>query len=169
MLFHPAILTYAKKNLYPLSNDHFFGVHCLHARRRSTPEPAVPEGLTPTQTGTIKSTPTVKTTINATINATPIGIKPKELEGISIQFWHPWYQEVAVELLINQFNAENTFGIEVTTINLGNNYYQEIQSGINTGHLPDIVTAPMDQIVSWDIYRHIITPLDFTSRIQSGD
>jgi ABC-type glycerol-3-phosphate transport system substrate-binding protein len=125
-----------------------------------TPEPTDLQNLTPTQPRIIEPTPGIETTVNPTITTTPLGIEPKALEGISIQFWHPWIKDVAIESRIKKFNTENPYGIEVTTINLGGNLYQEVQSGINTGLLPDIVAAPVNQIVSWDNYRHIITLLD---------
>jgi len=127
-----------------------------------TPTPTLLQNPTETQSPNIETRPAKEPTIAPVITSTPLGINlnPKDLEGVNIQFWHPWTQDVMVESRINQFNRENPYGIEVTAINLGSNLYQEIQSGINTGFLPDIVIAPMNQIVSWDNFRHIITPLD---------
>lgn len=116
-------------------------------------------GLTPLP---VMNTPAPTHPVQPTITTVPLGIEPEDLQGVAIQFWHPWTQDVAyvVESLVEQFNDQNPYGILVTAMGQGGNLYQNVQEGIRTGLVPDVSVAMNYQIQSWDNYGNFITDLE---------
>jgi ABC-type glycerol-3-phosphate transport system substrate-binding protein len=97
-----------------------------------------------------------------TLPPTPLGIDPGELQGVTLQFWHPWTQEVAIEVesLVEQFNEENPYGILVNINPQGSNLSQNLLEGIRTGMYPDIAVGRNFQIQAWNNNRDIIVDLN---------
>lgn len=107
--------------------------------------------LTPSLTSTTTQIPPT-----ATITPKPtssIGLKPSDLNGLSITFWHPWNGETerAVQESIDEFNASNEFGLTVEgisqeTINALN---EMVDSADSASDLPNITLGANYQILSW--------------------
>jgi ABC-type glycerol-3-phosphate transport system substrate-binding protein len=96
------------------------------------------------------------------IISVPLGIETDDLQGVAIQFWHPWTHETAnvVESLVDQFNTQNPYGIIVDARGDGGNLYQNVQEGIRTGMVPDVAVGLNYQIQSWDNNGNFITDLN---------
>jgi ABC-type glycerol-3-phosphate transport system substrate-binding protein len=130
-----------------------------------SPTPQGPDESSPvgTKGPTSTSTPTRDIGI-ITPEATfqPVEINPDDLQGVNLEFWHPWTQEVnrVVDSLIDQFNSENTYGIFVNSSSRGNNLYLDLRSSISNGSIPDIVLASSSQLQSWNSYGNILQDLN---------
>jgi ABC-type glycerol-3-phosphate transport system substrate-binding protein len=96
------------------------------------------------------------------ITSVPLGIETDDLQGVAVQFWHPWTQEAAIviESLVDQFNTVNPHGIVVTARGESGNLYQNVQEGIRTGKVPDVAVGLNYQIQSWDNNGNFISDLD---------
>jgi len=121
--------------------------HLSSATQTATP-PASANQVTPTR----RVTPIPQGTPTPTHQVTPIGILPEDLDGVQIQFWHPWIQgsEAAIQSLVALFNAQNEYGIQVQARSHSAELYQDVQQGLNRGTYPGLVAAPNYQIQSWD-------------------
>jgi multiple sugar transport system substrate-binding protein len=119
---------------------------------------------TPTRTELVETqelTPSLTSTntqIPPTTTVTPrptssIGLKPSDLNGLSITFWHPWNGETerAVQESIDEFNASNEFGLTVEGISQGtiDALYELIDSAESASVLPNIALGVNYQILSW--------------------
>lgn len=128
-----------------------------------TSEPVTPDASTSdsTQTPSFTETPTFQVTAEPTQNATSLGIDPDDLQGVTIQFWHPWTQDVAAaaDLLVDQFNADNTYGIMVVAASHDSDLYQDVRAGINSGRMPNVTLGLSHQIQSWTHFRDIVLDL----------
>jgi ABC-type glycerol-3-phosphate transport system substrate-binding protein len=128
----------------------------LVAACRSQPLPSPTEiieiqEITPTSTGTeVKLTPTATITPQPTSS---LGLKPSDLSGLSITFWHPWSGETerAVQESIDEFNATNEFGILVESESHGklDALYERIDTVESPADLPNIAIGANYQIQSW--------------------
>ena len=51
-----------------------------------------------------------------------LGIDPRDLDGLQLQYWHAWTGETAqvIDELVNDFNSSNPWGIVVGASSLGN-------------------------------------------------
>jgi len=101
-------------------------------------------------------TPQVKTT------SIPLGVISEDLRGLSLQFWHPWTHDLVnvVESLVDEFNAENDYGINVIASSKGNSLYLDFRTGIGNGSIPNVVAAANNQLHAWDNYGNVIQDLN---------
>jgi multiple sugar transport system substrate-binding protein len=113
-------------------------------------------------TPTLRATPDPQVTTTPTQRITPIDVLPEDLDGIQIQFWHPWIQESeeAIQSLVALFNAQNKYGIQVQASSHSGELYQDVAGGLNRGNYPGIVAAPNYQIQSWDHGGAFVVDLD---------
>jgi multiple sugar transport system substrate-binding protein len=115
-----------------------------------------------TQVQKVTDTPATETTPEPVGTRIPLGIEPGDLQGISIQFWYPWNQDMAftIEALVDQFNLENGYGILVSATGHSSDLYQDVLAGISAGIVPDIAAAPNNQIQSWDTYGNSVVDMN---------
>ena len=82
-----------------------------------------------------------------------LGIKPSELNGLQLQFWHAFKGEGAetIDELVKEFNTSNPWGIVVGASRLGN--YDDLSAhtaaAIEQGTPPDIIAAYEYQAARW--------------------
>ena len=125
-------------------------------QQSGTPLPDFPTTNTPAPTRTPRPTRTPTPTVEITIepSATPVseGVTGADLAGVTVKFWHPWTEdtEYALLTLINEFNAENPFGIVVTGFSQGSDMYNNVRAAIGSNNLPHITVGYNNQIQSWD-------------------
>jgi len=74
--------------------------------------------------------------------------------GVEIDFWHVYGEEepsVAMQALVDEFNAENPYGITVNPFDQGQygDIEDKINAGIQSGDLPDVVMAYTNALADW--------------------
>lgn len=75
------------------------------------------------------------------------------LAGTVIQFWHVYSDAPgeALQKLVNEFNANNEYGISVEALNQG--HYSDVEdkfnAGIQSGDLPNVVMAYTNALADW--------------------
>jgi ABC-type glycerol-3-phosphate transport system substrate-binding protein len=111
-----------------------------------TPKPT--RTLRPTRT----PTPTIEVTLEPTNTPLSEGVTDLDLDGVRVEFWHPWTQnkEFAILSLINEFNASNEYGIIVTALGQGSELYTKVRDSIGSPTLPNVVVGYNNQLQSWD-------------------
>ncbi|MCJ7701623.1 MAG: extracellular solute-binding protein [Anaerolineales bacterium] len=114
-----------------------------------------------TQTPRVTSPPAIETAASPTQEIVPLGLKPQDLKGLSLRFWHPWTQENAraIQALVERFNQENAYGILVEATPYSGDLYQDLRTGIGGGSLPHVAAAANFQLQSWDRDGNIIVDL----------
>ena len=140
---------------------------CLTGRRpprRRSPPPNPPD-LTrpPAKTPTPKVSPT----------ATPAWLVPdSKLNGVTVTFWHPWTGDTAVvvDKLVAEFNRTNEKGITVQSMALGSAglLSEQIPTALSTGMLPDVVVAPMEDLLTWRSQGAALVPEPLPERRRMG-
>lgn len=123
-----------------------------------------------TETPPIIATPTdsVQPTATPLADPTPIPeylIPLEQLDGLQIQFWHPWTGDISkeIDLLVDQFNQTNEWGIHVILRKSGSSMAlaSEVDSAAASGDdLPQVVAAPSEQLLTWLERDQLILPLD---------
>ena len=72
---------------------------------------------------------------------------------VTIDFWHVYSDAPgeALQGLVDQFNAENEYGITVAAFNQGNygDVEDKFNAGIQSGDLPDVVMAYTNILTDW--------------------
>jgi ABC-type glycerol-3-phosphate transport system substrate-binding protein len=80
-------------------------------------------------------------------------VNEADLEGITLQLWHPWSGETsaALQALLTEFNNRNEYGITVESISQGslNSLYEVIADEEQAAGLPNITLGANYQIQSW--------------------
>lgn len=75
------------------------------------------------------------------------------LEGVTIQFWHVYSDQQGEDLqaIVDDFNAQNPYGIMVEAFNQGNygDVEDKMNAGIQSGDLPDVVMAYTNSLADW--------------------
>jgi len=81
---------------------------------------------------------------------------------VRVEFWHPWTQnkEFTILSLINEFNADNDYGIIVTALSQEGDLYSNVRSSIGSPNLPQVVVGYNNQLQSWDNQGGKIVDLD---------
>ena len=81
-----------------------------------------------------------------------ITTNPSSLQGLQIQFMHPWSGDTASEIagMVDEFNQSNSWGIHVITQQPGSagQVSAELASSLATGNQPAMVAATMDALLS---------------------
>lgn len=76
-----------------------------------------------------------------------------DLKGTKITWWHQHTgaREEVVKKLIEKFNKENPFGIEVTAVSKGgyDQVFEAMTAGIQTKELPEVVVAYINQAAAY--------------------
>lgn len=109
-----------------------------------TPSPAVTETLRPEPTRT------------PTVTPTPAWLVPEaELSRVRLLVLHPWVGESgqALDQLAAEFNAANTWGIQVMLESTGSTalLYDRVEQGLaGEGERPHLAVASPEQAFSWD-------------------
>ena len=141
---------------------------------RSAPIAAIfptsaPHKTDPTTTPVVSSLSTTSATNPAKTTpeaATPTDIPtvdPNQLNGITIQFWHPWSGAVGetVQELVKSFNLTNELGIQVQVTSPGSleNLSDRVSDAIQADSAPDLVAAYLFQALEWNT-RHPLVDLN---------
>ena len=75
------------------------------------------------------------------------------MDGLQLQFWHALNGDaaLAVDELVQDFNANNPWGIVVGASSLGNydDLSTQLEAAIKDGTLPDLVSAYGYQAARW--------------------
>lgn len=133
---------------------------------------------TPATTPTATRTPGATATIQPTHTPTPTAttaphllVEPADLQGVSISLWHPYSGAAADALreMVNDFNSENEYGINVEVYSMGSvgslqerMYTPTPEAGIDTlqsTDLPQVVIAPQVVLRTW-ADADLLMPLD---------
>jgi multiple sugar transport system substrate-binding protein/sn-glycerol 3-phosphate transport system substrate-binding protein len=76
-----------------------------------------------------------------------------DLKGTKVVWWHQHTgaREEAVKALVDAFNKNNPFGIEVSAVSKGgyDQVFEAMTAGIQTGELPEIVVAYINQAAAY--------------------
>jgi multiple sugar transport system substrate-binding protein/sn-glycerol 3-phosphate transport system substrate-binding protein len=108
--------------------------------------------LAPSLTSTSTTTQIPPTSTATPSPTSSIGLKPSDLNGLRLTFWHPWSGETAraVQESIDEFNSLNAFGISVEGISKGtiDVLYEDIDSA-ESAVLPNLSLGANYQIQSW--------------------
>jgi ABC-type glycerol-3-phosphate transport system substrate-binding protein len=82
-----------------------------------------------------------------------LGIPAAALQGVTIQFWHPWSGslEEAIRASAEGFNAGNGLGITVEARSLGNynDLYAALQAAESSEELPHLALGYTYQLLAW--------------------
>jgi ABC-type glycerol-3-phosphate transport system substrate-binding protein len=100
-------------------------------------------------------------------------VKPEELKGIKIRFWHPWTGDLANEVaaIANEFNQANLWGIQVETNAPGGSLmlYEQVKQNLAESSLPEVIAAPIDQLQDWQSSNQVVVNLnDYIQSTQWG-
>ncbi|MAS33029.1 MAG: hypothetical protein CL610_03415 [Anaerolineaceae bacterium] len=90
---------------------------------------------------------------------------PAELpEGITITYWHEWdgAQQEAIDIIINDFNENNEYGITVEQVYQGNTggLQDQLTTGIVSGELPNLSGAIFATNAQSYYLDGVLVPLD---------
>ena len=123
---------------------------------RTSPFPRLQRS--PVATSTLATSESAKPTSKPSPTPTPIptsslGVETSSLSGQQVQFWHPWQgkTEAAIQELVEQFNSENDWGIQVQARSKGSldNLDASLQTAIQEGEQPDLAVAYLYQALGW--------------------
>jgi len=116
----------------------------VHQTQQTTPAPTSPN---------LPETPTAKST-SAAIPTAAITVDPNKLQGVMLQFWHVWAGDPGEKLrqIVEKFNAENEYGIQVKENSLDNynNLYDQVEAALTSGGLPNVAVGYNYQLMTWD-------------------
>lgn len=90
---------------------------------------------------------------------------PAELpEGITITYWHEWdgAQQEAIDIIINDFNDNNPYGITVEQVYQGNTggLRDQLTAAITSGELPNLSGAIFADVAQSYYLDGVLVPLD---------
>ncbi len=135
-------------------------------RGETTPDP-IPATGTPRPRPTLSPSPAVSPTASQPPQS-QLGVGEADLRGVQISFWHGSSGQQA-ELLtswVDQFNAENEFGITVDA-SRHHPYIEAVDLALQQGQPPDVLLAPVHLAAGWDqISRQVV---DLNIYVQDPD
>jgi multiple sugar transport system substrate-binding protein len=83
----------------------------------------------------------------------PVVEEAPPFEGVTIQFWHVYSDAPgdALQALVDEFNADNPYGIVVDSLDQGSysDIEDKVNAGIQSGDLPDVVMAYTNALADW--------------------
>jgi multiple sugar transport system substrate-binding protein len=140
----------------------------LSACRPVTSPTLTPTGTPRTKTPTAKAQLTrPKPASTSTITPTPVSslkVKPSDLKGIILQFWHPWLGEEGdtIRALANKFNASNQWGIIVQVTYQGgyDDIFDKVNTALENSGPPDLAVAYNYQALSWNASNSLVLDLN---------
>ncbi|OGO22093.1 MAG: hypothetical protein A2Y54_06875 [Chloroflexi bacterium RBG_16_51_16] len=118
--------------------------------------------LTLTPAGNAGSTGPRPTSTKAAVSE--LGVDESKLKDVSIEVWHPWFGVEAdfFETLVEQFNHENEWGIEVNPTGQINFSYlfENVNSSLPTPRRPNLVVALPEHAAEWHVEQLVadLTP-----------
>jgi multiple sugar transport system substrate-binding protein len=101
-----------------------------------------------------------------------ITIKPEELRGALIRFWHPWSGSLGrvTERLVQEFNLTNSWGILVTAVPYAG--YDVLASSLETSFqtpaAPQVTLGYLHQSLAWDKSHNLVDLLPYVNDPQWG-
>jgi multiple sugar transport system substrate-binding protein len=119
------------------------------------PSPASVTPGEPTPTPKITTSQPELLTLPAKPTPTPTtlpapSVDPKNLNGITLQFWHPWSGALQgeVDAITAIFNQTNVWGIKVSVKAPGSSgaLFDLLHGGLENGELPDVFASTTNQI-----------------------
>lgn len=85
-------------------------------------------------------------------------------EGITVTYWHEWdrAQQEAIDIIINDFNENNEWGITVEQVYQGNTggLRDQLTAAITSGSLPNLSGAVFADVAQSYYLDGVIVPLD---------
>ena len=112
-----------------------------------TKELPTPRAYTVTPAVTNTPTPTPEP-------VSPLGVDTDDLQNTRIQFWHIWSGAAGevVERIVEEFNAENEWGIQVQAEYQGSldEMFSNVHNAIEISAAPDLVVGYLYQALDWD-------------------
>ena len=156
---------------HPLPFITVLGLLCLILAACSHAPGVEPESAEMThkaeKTHVLKATKTPRRSPTPSPTAIPtseLGIEAEDLDGVEIQFWHPFIGEESktIDALVKGFNADNEWGITIQSTSQGNYdaLFEQVSSAINHGEYPDLVMAYHYQAQAWEDIREVLVDLD---------
>lgn len=131
----------------------------------TTATPEATEAPTEEMTEEMTEEPTEEMTEEAT-EAAPA------FEGVTVQFWHVYSDAPGegLQALVDEFNANNEYGITVEAFNQGgySDVEDKINAGIQSGDLPDVVMAYTNSLADWYSVDSIIDLNPYISDAEYG-
>ncbi len=89
-----------------------------------------------------------------------LGVEEQDLNGQVVRFWHPWNGEAEATLnqLLNQFNAENEWGIrvEASAFKDLDALWQEVEAARQAGQAPELTAGSLHQILASDHQEPVV-------------
>ncbi len=122
----------------------------------ATKAPAATQAPAPTEKPAATQAPTQP--------QSPLGVKPEDLQGVTITLWHVWSRGTGdrFQQMVDEFNSTNKWGITVKAINQGHygDVFNKMNAAINSGDLPNIVVGYNNQMAAWDQAGGVIVDMN---------
>jgi ABC-type glycerol-3-phosphate transport system substrate-binding protein len=87
-------------------------------------------------------------------------VDPAALHGVTIQVWHAFAGPAAALFTnqVSQFNADNQWGIVVTTSDYGDytSLFDAVNSALDAGKAPDLLDALPEQTLAWQALGKVV-------------
>jgi multiple sugar transport system substrate-binding protein len=116
-----------------------------------------------TQQTALTITPPVQITPTSTPPAY-LQIDPKSLQGVTIEFWHPWAGDESTEIaaLVAEYNRTNLWGIRVVVKAQGGAQILDdaVQNSIANDHFPNLVAASTVSLMAWQQQKDLLVDLN---------
>lgn len=132
----------------------------------SSEPPAVQTAAASPTAAAPRPTPTVTPT---TEPVSHLEVRPEELNGVEIHFWHPWDEAAAaLRQSVDAFNASNEWGIRVivTAVPGPDVLAERMMDALQSGTPPDLAAAFPHQVFEWgerrapaDLHRFLRDPI----------
>lgn len=131
-----------------------------------TPVSTPPASTKPAATKTVRPESTVAT-------ATRLEVDPEALHGQTLEVWHPWFEGVEASLmssLVEKFNQENEWGIQVTLTGQVNYSYlfENVTAALPTPGRPNLVIALPEHARAWDADDYVVDLTAYVNDPQYG-
>jgi multiple sugar transport system substrate-binding protein len=111
-----------------------------------------------------KATYTSSARPTRTPTALPQSSTLDELKSTQIHYWQPWSGELAglMSQLVDEFNRTNIWGIGVVMSSPGSSKAlgEQVSAIPSDGLLPEVVAAPIDQLIAWQEKSSIVIDLN---------
>jgi len=99
-------------------------------------------------------------------------VEAPPFEGVTVQFWHVYSDEPgeALQGLVDEFNADNEYGITVEAFDQGghSDVEDKINAGIQSGDLPDVTMGYTNALADWHSVDSIIDMNPFINDPEYG-
>ncbi len=117
----------------------------------------VTKAVSSTATSTLQPKPTSSPT---PIPTSSLGVDAEALNGQVVRFWHPWSgeSEKVLNELIDQFNAENEWDIQVEPIVFTDidQLWEQVKTARQAGQAPELIVGNLHQILASDHQEAVV-------------